>query len=120
MADPVDFGEGIQTALEFTIQQQFGQEHTLGRFRLSVTTSPQPVVALSPTARAVLGKPAVERSAAEVQILRELFRPSSKVLTALAAELEHKQKELSAVLPPAPTNGVEISEQQPGTNPLPM
>ena len=122
MADPLDFGEGNQTALEFAIQQQFGQEHTLGRFRLSATTSPQPVVALSPTALAVLNKPAAERSAAEAQILRELFRPSSKVLTALAVEIEHKQKELSASLPPTPPlpTGTEISEQQPDTNPLPM
>lgn len=122
VADPLDFGEGNQTALEFTIQQQYGQEHTLGRFRLSATTSPQPVVALSPTALAVLNKPATERSPAETQILRELFRPSSKVLTALAVEIEHKQKELSAILPPTPPppTGAEISEQQPGPNPLPM
>ncbi len=122
VADPLDFGEGNQTALEFTIQQQYGQEHTLGRFRLSATTSPQPVVALSPTALAVLNKPVAERSAAETQIMRELFRPSSKVLTALAVEIEHKQKELSAILPPTPPppTGTEISEQQPDTNPLPM
>ena len=122
VADPLDFGEGNQTALEFTIQQQYGQEHTLGRFRLSATTSPQPVVALSPTALAVLNKPVAERSPAETQILRELFRPSSKVLTALAVEIEHKQKELSAILPPTPPppTGTEISEQQPDPNPLPM
>ena len=79
-------------------------------------------MALSPTALAVLNKPVAERSAAETQIMRELFRPSSKVLTALAVEIEHKQKELSAILPPTPPppTGTEISEQQPDTNPLPM
>ena len=123
VADPLDFGEGNQTALEFTIQQQYGQEHTLGRFRLSATVAPQPVVALSPIALAVLNKPAAERSAAEAQILRDLFRPSSKVLTTLAVEIEHRQKELSVILPPTPTplppTGTEISEQQSDPNPLP-
>lgn len=110
VADPVDFGDGIQTLLEFTLQQQYGEEHTLGRFRLSATTAPPPVVAISPTVAAVLAKQAADRSAEETRILRELFRPSSKVLSDLAAAIEHKKKAI-AELPSA--TGPSVGEISP-------
>ena len=99
IAQPVDFGEDNPIVLEFSLQQQYGEEHTLGRFRLSATNLPPPVLALSPTVRDVLAKARTDRSAAELQMLRELFRPSSKILTALAATIEQKKKALAEIPP---------------------
>lgn len=50
--------------LKFTLNQTYGSEHTIGRFRLSVTTRPRPLKAdpLSRQAREILGIPAYERT----------------------------------------------------------
>ena len=94
---PLDFGEGTDTTLDITLVQEFGDDHTLGRFRLTATTSPTPVVALSETARTILAKPRAERNASESNILNEIFRPSSKVIAQLNSQIAQKRKELATV-----------------------
>jgi mono/diheme cytochrome c family protein len=64
------------TRLTFRLDQQYGERHTIGRFRLSATTSPRPVPleGLPDEVAATLAKPAENRSATEAERLAGYHR----------------------------------------------
>lgn len=97
LGEPLDIPEDGE--LTVTIQQTFGDGHTLGRFRLSATTLALPVRELPPGVRDTLAKARAQRSAAEQAQALAHFTPYSKALAATQAQLEAKQKELANLKP---------------------
>jgi len=76
--EPIGFPEG--TLLTFHMEQLFGSEHTIGRFRLSATTGPAPLKAdpLSPEFRRTLAIPAEKRAKEQQRKLFSAYRASEK------------------------------------------
>ena len=79
--------------LTFTLDQRFGSDHTLGKFRLSVTTDKNPKVGPPVAADliAMLETPAAERTPEVVKKLRSLY---------LAQDKEHQRLQAEASNPP--------------------
>ncbi|MEX2560962.1 MAG: hypothetical protein WD403_13660, partial [Pirellulales bacterium] len=79
------------TTLTFTLEQQFGSQHTIGRLRLSVTGSPAPLKLEGPPApiAAILAVAAEQRTPEQQAELSRHYRtidPELVRLTALAGE----------------------------------
>ena len=68
------------TLLTFTLEQNFGQSHTIGRLRISVTTSPRPLRLEGPPAEiaTLLAVPADARTAEQKDRLAEYFRANDE------------------------------------------
>ncbi len=98
-ATPV--GDGGDTLLTVTLEQAYGGQHTLGRFRLLATTAAPPVRELPQGIRTVLGVPAAQRTPAQQQELLAFFRPRSSTLAPLFRKIAEKQKALAALKPVA-------------------
>jgi hypothetical protein len=99
LRNPLDFPGTVETQLDISLSQDFGDDHTLGKFRLSVTNASLPVPALSGHVRSIISKAPDQRSDAEKSLLRDLFRPASKGIRKLEEILVSKQKELSEIKP---------------------
>jgi hypothetical protein len=97
LGEPIDIADDDELAV--TIQQTFGDGHTLGRFRLSATAQGLPVRELPPSIRSILAKPKPQRSAAEQSDALAYYRPISKLLAGTQTQLEAKQKELANIKP---------------------
>ena len=111
ISNVLDYGPENDAVMEFAVVQEFGEDHTLGRFRLSTTNSPAPIIVLPDAAKTILNKVKQERSAAERKILDDLFRPYSKVLSDMKTALEAKRKALSDLKPtPIPVNGDSMTD----------
>jgi len=79
---------GGERALGFRFSFQFGREHTLGRFRISATTDNVALLQSVPdSVRAIIAKPAAERSAKEKEELANFH-------VATSAELGNADKAL--------------------------
>lgn len=101
LKDTLDLGEGSETELAISLDQNYGEDHTLGRFRLSVTNSTGPLEAISDGLQAVLQKPREARTEAEAKTLGELFHPNSTIILETRNAIKAKQKELSEIKPVA-------------------
>jgi hypothetical protein len=97
LGEPLDIPQDGE--LLVTIQQTYGDGHTLGRFRLSATTQSLPVRELSPAIRDILAKPRKQRSPDEQSTALAYFRPLSKTFAGMQTQLETKQKELANIKP---------------------
>lgn len=85
------------TKLTFTVAQYYGANHTLAKYRLSVTDDSDPLLPLPTNIRAILaGK---QRSGAQQDELRAYFRPYSQTLGKINQRIESLQKELAAIKP---------------------
>jgi hypothetical protein len=93
---PVDLHDGL---LVFTLDQQYGQRHTLGRFRISVTTQKPPVRELPSRIQAILSVAPESRDATQRTQLMAYFKPLSKTYAALGTQLEAKRTQLAAIKP---------------------
>ena len=104
-------GDGSETILKFTLNQSFGDEHTIGRFRISATTGPLPVQAdpLSAGARQVLSVPRAQRTAAQERELFGFYRLTDPQF----AEANKKIDEEQARWPAAPTTLVLAARDEP-------
>jgi hypothetical protein len=89
-------GEG-GTTLTFTLAQNFGDQLTLGRFRLYATTQPTPVRVLPPEVQRLAAKPAGNRSPGEQAKLADFYRPFAPSKLALAKQVADMRKQLDAV-----------------------
>lgn len=71
-----------------TLDQRFGTRHVIGKFRLAVTTDPNPRLQspLSPQQLALLEMPADERTPAQKDALRQMYLAQDKEYARLAAE----------------------------------
>ena len=78
------------TKLTIVIEQRWGQNHTLGKFRLSVTGDPQPMPhhGLPEDVRTALETPAAKRDEAQVARLAEWYRGVDPFLASQQARLE--------------------------------
>lgn len=83
---PVSGATGALFAAVF--DQRFGGKHTLGRFRLSVTTDASPKLQspLTPQQVALLGVPAAERTAAQKDAMRQMYLAQDREYARLAAD----------------------------------
>ena len=93
---PVELKDAV---LMFTLDQQYGQHHTLGRFRLSATTQAQPVRELPARIKDILAVAPEARDATQKTEVMSYFRPLSKTYAGLAKQLEVKRAELAAIKP---------------------
>jgi mono/diheme cytochrome c family protein len=87
LEEPVGFAGGAR--LGFRFEHDHGNSHTIGRFRISVTTQPDPA-ALWPVdddVRALAGTPRAERTAAQTHTLVAAQRKASSRWRALEGEL---------------------------------
>jgi hypothetical protein len=104
-------GDGQEMTLKFTLNQSYGDEHTLGRFRICATTGPQPVQAdpLSASARRILSIPRADRTALQVRELFGFYRLSDPQFADANKMIDEEQGRW----PAAPTTLVlETRDQQ--------
>lgn len=85
--------------LQFTLEQNYGQKHTLGHFRLLATTQKQPVRELPSHIKEILAVAAESRNTAQQAEVMSYFRPLSKTSAGLGKQLEAKRAELAAIKP---------------------
>lgn len=83
--------------LTVTLAHNFGDAHTLGRFRLSFTGHQPPVRAFPAAVSAALAAAPEQRTAAQQQILADHFRAQSQSLGPLGRQLAAKQSERDAI-----------------------
>jgi hypothetical protein len=87
-------GQPGGTALTFTFSQQYQDgQHSLGRFRLSVTSSPRPFTmsGLPADLVQILHTPAEQRTEEQKQKLAAYYRGQDAELTRLAAEVKKSE-----------------------------
>ncbi|MBW3598845.1 MAG: DUF1549 and DUF1553 domain-containing protein, partial [Planctomycetes bacterium] len=101
-----DLGRGDGKAtLVVTMTQNYGGQHTLGKFRVSATRSPRPVRAgggLPPEIAEVIAVPPDERSDEQKEKLAVYYRTFAPELASVREELaalEEKKKKLEATFP---------------------
>jgi hypothetical protein len=87
------------STLAITLTQGYGQQQTIGRFRLFATTAAPPVRELPGGIRAILSVDPARRTEAQKSDLLAYFRPLSPSLAPAYRELAEKQKELAQIKP---------------------
>ncbi|HEX4122588.1 MAG TPA: PSD1 and planctomycete cytochrome C domain-containing protein [Verrucomicrobiae bacterium] len=104
-------GDGSEVTLKFTLNQSYGQEHTIGRFRISACTGPRPVEAdpLSPHARQILSIARTDRTPAQERELFDFYRVSDPQLAEDNKKIDAEQEQW----PSAPTSLVLAARPEP-------
>jgi len=97
LAQPIT--EAGEKELTFTLRQNYGERHILGRFRLLATKSPLPVRELPPYIKETLALEPTERAPHQRIALDGYFRPISKAQTGLQDQLAQKRAALAAIKP---------------------
>lgn len=87
--------------LILTLTQKFGTNHTIGRFRVSVTSQKAPVRELPEAIRSILAVAPGERSVEQKAELADYFREFAPSLAGLKADLKKFRKELEEIKPVA-------------------
>lgn len=94
----IDFEKAIEsdgpTRLVITLSQEYGTQHTLGKFRLSVTgaQTPVPLQLMPQPVVAALQVPAEKRNAAQQQLLLDHYRQIDSQALALAKQVADHAK----------------------------
>jgi hypothetical protein len=90
------------TVLTVVLEQNYGGKHILGRFRISVTTSPRPVKAtlLPENIVQVLATPADKRTVAQKDELAKYYRSIAPDLAATRDQIAALQKQDAAIQVP--------------------
>lgn len=91
------------TVLRFTVNQDYGQQHTLGRFRILVTTRPRPVRALPNDIRDILAVAHEDRSPAQAKRIAGYFVETAPQAQAIRNQVEALQRELAVLQGRVPT-----------------
>jgi hypothetical protein len=99
------------TVLKFTLNHSYGSTHTLGRFRLSVTTAPHPLRAdpLSGHAREILAVPPRQRTLAQRRELFDFYRMTDPRMAETNKKIDDEQRQW----PSAPTTLVLAARDHP-------
>lgn len=100
-AEPIDLPAGAELTL--TLIQNYGEQHTLGRFRLHALTAPTEL-ALPSEVRGVLSKPVGERGSAEREVILRHIEALDETTRPLLAEAETH----AAKRPVAPVTDVRV------------
>jgi hypothetical protein len=115
-AKPIVGGGGTLT---FTLEQYAGTARsTLGRFRLSVTSSASPwgAFAVPDDVRKVLGTPRASRTAEQTKLLADYFRPLAASLDTARARLAQLRRDLDAIqIPTAMVLRERAGSERPST-----
>ncbi len=90
-----DIGSEAGTVLTFTLEQQYGQQHTIGRLRLSATTAPRPVQAdgLPDELPIILAIAPEKRTAKQKATLSAYFKTVDPEYVKLAAAVAAHEKQ---------------------------
>ncbi|XAL98308.1 DUF1553 domain-containing protein [Phycisphaeraceae bacterium D3-23] len=109
-----DLGMDGGTALTFTLHQTHGTQHTLGRFRISVTDAPRPVRLMPAEIGAILATARDERTAEQAQKLTAYYIAVAPEAEAFRQELAVMERELQQLRGRVPTALVmrELAEGQ--------
>ena len=91
-------GDG-DTLLTFRIDQNWGDNHVLGRFRISATNAPPPFRELPPAIKAIIATDAGARSPEQREDIAAYFRPLSKAAAEIDRQVAAKRKEIAAIKP---------------------
>ena len=117
-ARPIAAAAGA-TTLTFTLEQTAGSPRsTLGRFRLSATSSPNPWggVQVPPDVKTILATPPAARTAEQTKALTDYFRPLASSLDAARARQAQLRRELEAIqIPTAMVMGDRAGVERPST-----
>lgn len=104
-----DLGGG-EVQLTITLQQNYGKNHTLGKFRIAVTNAIRPVRhALPAEITALLALPPDQRNDAQKQQLTAFYRSVAPELIALRTEIDRLQADRAGVLAGSRTTLVSMS-----------
>src|SRR5439155_5575683 len=85
--------------LVFTLVQKYGTNHTIGRFRIAVTTQPLPVREQPESIKAILAGEPEERSGEQRDELADYFRAFAPSLAKANEQLKKLRKELDGIKP---------------------
>ncbi len=102
LAEPLELSGGQQIVVTLRHQTKKNPRYQIGRFRLSVSGSEPRVLQLSEEVRAVLVKPASERTADEQKLLRAAYQavdPPRQPLAAAVAKIERRKDKLLEKIP---------------------
>lgn len=97
LPEPAGFPQG--STLAFTLEQRYGQLHTIGRLRISITTAEKRLVEIPEDVRAIMLTSADTRDSAQTDRLLEYFGTHDAHMRELRAALEAHAK--GAPQPPA-------------------
>ncbi|MCC7419803.1 MAG: PSD1 domain-containing protein [Planctomycetaceae bacterium] len=116
---PIPF-KGADTSLFFTLIQNHGDNHVLGRYRLLMTKQPKPLVLPSqplPPAEvaAVLAVPPAQRNDAQKEALKRHFRGIAPEFAALRSKLDAAKKSKADLEASIPRCIVSVSMATPRT-----
>ncbi|MCH2402363.1 MAG: hypothetical protein MK364_24805, partial [Pirellulales bacterium] len=91
-----NLGQEGGTRLTFTIRQQFGSKHMLGKFRLSLTQSPRPlrIDALPEELAQAIKVPADQRNDAQREVIYRQFTKGDRTLADLEASVKRSAEQL--------------------------
>ena len=104
-AEPLDFEK--ETEITLLMVQNYGGQHTLGRFRLSALTGPT-ILAVPERVRQALAKPSGEREPGDNEVvLRHVERLDAKTAPLIAEASAH-----SAKRPAAPEMEVRVISER--------
>jgi hypothetical protein len=97
LKEPAGFSEG--TRLTFRLDQQYGQQRTIGRFRLSVTSDAIDNAPADDEIRRILALPPSQRTAKQQQQLEEHFLAGVPEIQRLRQQLAQLQQQLASIAP---------------------
>ncbi len=99
-AQPLDMGTPGM-ALSIILAQNFGQQHMLGRFRLSVTDALQPPDALPESLQAVLAIAPEARTPAQRKSVLDYVRPFSQSVAGIGKRITERKNAIAGIVPVA-------------------
>ncbi|HVC96680.1 MAG TPA: PSD1 and planctomycete cytochrome C domain-containing protein [Pirellulales bacterium] len=109
-----DLGDGNAAALTLQLHQNYGSQHTIGRLRLSATTSPRPVRALGaggppPSIVEILAIEPATRNDEQKRALAAYYRTIAPLLQPTRDKLAALEKRRNDIVAAAPTTLVSMS-----------
>jgi len=117
-------GTEAETTLTVVLHQNRGGDRTLGRFRVSATTDPQPVRTqpgrdLTKEVLALAKKPAEERSKEQRETLARFYRSLAPALEASRSRLRAAELEKDAFVKEVPQSLVTVAQEPDSVRLLP-
>ncbi|MEX0703531.1 MAG: PSD1 and planctomycete cytochrome C domain-containing protein [Planctomycetales bacterium] len=109
-----DLGGAEPVAVTITLLNHYGSQHSIGRFRLSATTTPRPVSAsggdgLPKNIRTILDLPKEKRSPKQRDELAAYYRTIAPLLESVRQQAAALEKERKALVDSIPTTLISIA-----------
>ncbi|MBW3541939.1 MAG: DUF1549 and DUF1553 domain-containing protein, partial [Planctomycetes bacterium] len=110
--EPFEAGEGARLAFRLHHNHK-DPKYLLGRFRLSVSAQPAELLETPATIRAILAKPAAERTDADRDLLVDYYKSTDTSRAPLAAKVAALRKERDGLEAAVPTTMILRERKQP-------